>query len=187
MNSQPFLSLCEQCCLALSLLENTASRRNSAPISDVSECHRRASSLLADLHAELFRVFIPPFPRAAMGQLGESLHALMGAIFGAALVLPHTAAKQERVAVIEGLRRMAELLKTDIASLARLEKNKSFDPPDTYRFYAEGNKLRAAMALTIRHGEQSLTDRAANEALFTVARRIEDAHVSLLSLMLQSV
>jgi hypothetical protein len=187
MNIQPFLSLCEQCCLALSLLENTASRRHTALIPDVSECHRRASSILADLHAELFRVFIPPFPRAAMGELGESLHALMGSIFGAALVLPHTAAKQERTAVIEGLHRMAELLRTDVASLARLGKSKSYDPPDTYRFYAEGNKLRAALALTVWHGEQSLTDRAANEALFTVARRLEDAHSALLSLMLQSV
>lgn len=188
MNILPLLSLCKECTDCLSHLYAMAERGHASALSDVSECHRRACSTLADLHAELFRTFMTPLPRADMGRLGEALHDVTGAVFAAAQMAQRTvAALASRKDELQGLCRMGELLSQATATLPRFVKGKQPPAPDTYRFYAEQNKVRAAHAIVVLHAERSLTDRALDESLAQVARRLNDAYGALLSLMLQSV
>ena len=188
MNILPLLSLCKECTDCLSHLYAMAERGQASALSDVSECHRRASSALADLHAELFRAFMTPLPRADMGRLGEAFHDVTGAVFAAAQIaqraLTSLASRKEE---LQGLCRMGDLLSGAAATLPRFVKGKQPPAPDTYRFYAEQNKVRGAHTIDVLHAERSLADRALDEALAEVARRLNDAYGALLSLMLQSV
>lgn len=188
MNTQSLVSLGRECTAGLVLLSAIAARERPNALSEVSECHRRASSLLADLHTELFRVFLPPLSRADMGCLGEGLHRISDAVFAAAMIAQHTpAALQKRCEELEGLCRLAKLLEEGISTLPSLAQGKHPPPPDTYLFYAEQNKVRAAHAKSVLYMEHSLNDRALGTALADVAHRLDDAHRSLIVLMLESV
>ncbi len=188
MNIQPLLLLGKECSTCLTLLSATAERTRPDALSELSECHRRASSTLADLHAELFRAFIPPLSRADMGNLGEALHSVTGSIFAAALIAQRSpACLSQRKEELEGLCRMGHLLLESTNTLPHFVRGKQPPTPDTYRFYAEQNKVRAAHAIGVLHAERSLTERALSEGLADIAKRLDDAHRLLLALMLQSV
>ena len=188
MNLQPLFSLCRECVAALSLLSSMADRGHAETLSELSECQRRACSALADLHAELFRVFIPPLPRAEMGHLGETLRDVTGAVFAAApLIRRAPACLSQRKEELLGLCRMGDLLEEAISTLPRFARGKQPPAPDTFRFYAEQNKVRAIHNISVLHAERSLSDRALNERLCDVDHTLSRAYQSLLSLMLQSV
>jgi hypothetical protein len=189
MDIQSILNLANEAHTALTLLTEAAEHDSSCLITGISECNRRASSTLADLHARLFRVFMPPLPREGCARLAEAQHTLMGTVFAAALLFPaHTSSVGEhRREELRDLCRMSALLYEATATLPRFVRGKQPPPPDTFRFYAEQNKARAAHALCVLHDERSLFDRALNESLGEIGRALDWAWSALLTLMLQSV
>ena len=189
MDIQPLLDLAGESHTALTLLSQAALRDDPNLIAGISECNRRASSALADLHAQLFRVFMPPLSRADSAAFAQAQHALTGAVFAAALLFPSRTASvgEHRREELRCLCRMSTLLYEAAATLPRFARGKQPPAPDTFRFYAEQNKARAAHALNVLHGERSLFDRALNEGLDSVGQALACAWQRLLALMLQSV
>lgn len=189
MDIQSLLNLANEAHTALTLLTEAAEHDSYSLITGISECNRRASSTLADLHARLFRVFMPPLPREGCARFAEAQHTLTGAVFTAALLFPARTSSvgQHRREELRSLCRMSTLLYEATATLPRFSRGKQPPPPDTFRFYAEQNKTRAAHALCVLHDERSLYDRALNESLAEIARAQDRAWSALLTLMLQSV
>ena len=188
MNLQPLFSLCRECVDALSLLSSMADRGHAGALSELSECQRRACSTLADLHAELFFVFIPPLPRSEMGHLGETLRDVTGAVFAAASIVRHApSCLSQRKEELQGLCRMGGLIEEAVSTLPRFVRGKQPPAPDTFRFYAEQNKVRAIHGIRVLHAERTLLDRALNERLCDINDALSRAHQALLSLMLQSI
>jgi hypothetical protein len=188
MDIQPLLMLTNEAHTALALLLQATERGQGDCVTGISECNRRASSALADFHAQQFRAFVPPLPRAPAAAAAEALHSLVGAIFSAALLLPRSAdVGAHRREELRGLSRMSALLCETANMLPRFARGKQPPAPDTFRFYAEQNKVRASHALSVLHGERSLWDRAADESLGMLAHAMDEAHRALLVLMLESV
>lgn len=187
MPTDSLLHLTKECHHALELLAQAITKYTPDCVSKISECHRKSSSTLADLHAGLFSAFLPPLPRSHSAALGEAIYAVTDAIFRAALLLPLHAGNDSRAGELEALLGMSRRLCDTAATLPRYVKGKPPAPPDTYRFYAEQNKARASHALTVRHAERTLTERALDESLCVVAARLGEAHRALICLMLESV
>jgi hypothetical protein len=189
MNAQPLITLAEQAHTALSLMILTDGRHHTTHVSEISECNRRATSALADFHAEQFRVFLPPLPRAAAADLAEALHAYMSAVFSSTLLMQGRATppSDNRTAEYASLSRMSTLLLETVTSLARYAKGKHPPPPDTFRFYKELGLARAAHTREVMHSERSLHDRALNESLSGVSDALREAHRATLVLIMESV
>lgn len=186
MDAQPLITLAEEAHTALSLMILPDGR---AHVAEISECNRRATSVLADFHAESFKVFLPPLHRAAATSLAEALHAYLSAVFSAALLLQgHTMSPSEnRKAEYESLGRMSAQLVEAVTSLARYVRGKHPTPPDTFRFYKEAGLARALHAKEILHSERSLHDRATSESLAKITSALREAYRATLILMMESV
>ena len=189
MDIQSLLNLAGEARSALTLLTQAAEQEETAFVANISECNRRASSELADLHAQLFRVFMSPLSRADCAGLAEALHRLTGAVFAVALLFPSrsTSVGERRREELQSLCHMSILIYEAAATLPRFVRGKQPPAPDTFRFYAEQNKARAAHAMNVLHGERSLYDRALNEGLHDIEKALAEAYRALLVLMLQSV
>jgi hypothetical protein len=189
MNTHPLITLAEQADSALCLWLSTDGHGRADRISEISECNRRATSALADFHADQFRVFLPPLPRAAATDLAEALYACMDAVFCTALLtrgrLPSPS--ENRSAEYRSLSRMSRLLRETVTSLSHVARGKSPTPPDTFLFYKELGLSRAAHTVEVLHGERTLYDRALNESLGTLAHALLDAHRAALVLMMECV
>lgn len=187
MPVESLIHLTKTCHHALELLSRAMTRNTPDCVSKISECHRESSSTLADLHAHLFSAFLPPLPRSRSADFGEAVYAVTDAIFRAALLIPSHAGNESRASELEALLGMSRRLLDATATLPRYVKGKPPTPPDTYRFYAEQNKARAAHALTVHHAERTLCDRALDESLCVLASRLTEAHRALVCLMLESI
>ncbi len=187
MPADSLIRLTKQSHQALELLVQAMNERTADCISKISEYHRESTSTLADLHAHLFSVFLPSLPRSHSAAFGEAIYAVTDAVFRVSLLLPVHTANDRRANELEALLGMSKRLYDTAHTLPRYAKGKPPAPPDTYRFYAEQNKARAAHALTVRHAERTLTERALDESLCVLASRLREAHRSLICLMLESI
>lgn len=188
MTTPSLITLANEADTALTLLAEAFGQTSADSITGISECNRRATSALADFHAQQFRVFLPPLPRAAATNLAEALHALTGAIFCTALLLPRRPfANEHHRNELQGLSLMNRYLCEAVATLPRAAKGKTLPAPDTFRFYAELNKVRAAHALSLLHGERTLQDRAMGESMTEICRALREAWRAMLVLMMECV
>lgn len=185
MDAQSLITLAEEAHTALSLM--IASGRDH--ISAISECNRRAASTLADFHAEQFKVFLPPLPRATAADLAEALYAYLSAVFSASLLLQGRTSplSEQRAAEYASLGRMSRQLLDDVSLLTYCVKGKHPPTPDTFRFYKEWGLARAAHARESLYGERTLYDRALSESLSFVCATLREAHRATLVLLMESI
>lgn len=181
-------SLAAELCTALSLYTTALSEPCEHCISDISECNRRASSLAADTHARLFTLFCPPLPRASTALLCEKLHAAVAEVFGASMLpVPHSLPGARLSGELQSLCRMGELIRHEIDRLPVLMKGKNAPPPDTYAYYTELTRARAAHALFLSHGDRSHDERAVMDALAAVARTLGEVYAAVLFLLMEEL
>jgi hypothetical protein len=181
-------SLAGELCTALSLYATALREPCEHCISDVSECNRRASSLAADTHARLFTLFCPPLPRTSTALLCEKLHTAIAEVFGATMLpLPRSLPGARLSGELHSLCRMGELIRHEVDRLPVLVKGKKAPPPDTYAYYTELTRARAAHALFLSHGARSPEERAVMDALSAVTRSLGEVYAALLFLMMEEL
>lgn len=188
MDMDAYLMLAGEACDDLELLARALQRDCAGCITDISESHRRCTSAVADVTARLFSVFVPPLPRGGMAALAQELYGVVGAIFAASLLLPsgqHADSRWE--SEMSSLCRMAEQLRRAVQTLPQFARGKQPPSPDTYAFYAEENKLRAAHALRLMHGDRTLQGRGLSDAVGKIGQKVESAYGRCVQLMLESL
>ncbi len=181
-------SLAAELCEMLARYTTALTEPCGGCITDISECSRRCASLTADAHARLLAAFCPPLPRAPSVLLCERLHAAVGAVFGASMLLPPAWRPDARLSTeVQSLCRMGELLRRDVDALPRLINGKNITPPDTYAFHAELTRVRAAHALYLTHGAQSRNGYAVEIGLSDVTHALAEAYTAVLVLIAEAL
>lgn len=181
-------SLAGELCSALELYAALLTRPCEGCISDVSECNRRASSLAADTHALLFTLFCPPLARAPAAQLCEKLHAAVAAVFGAGMLSSREQRGNVRLGTeLQSLVRMGTLIRYEVDRLPDLIKGKKLSPPDTYAYYTELTRARAAHALFLSHGDRAPDERTVLDGLAAVTVALCDAYAAALCLLMENI
>jgi hypothetical protein len=181
-------SLAAELCNALSLYHAALTDKCAHCITDISECNRRASSLAADTHAQLFTLFCPPLARAPAAQVCEKLHAAIATIFGASMLFPHDRHPNVRFSTeLQSLCRIGLFIRREIDRLPELIKGKKLTPPDTYAYYTELTRARAAHALFLSHGERSTDERLILDGLAAVTAALGDAYAAMLCLLMENI
>ena len=181
-------SLAAELCTALSLYTTALCEPCDYCISDISECNRRASSLAADTHARLFTLFCPPLPRISTSQLCERLHVAIAEVFGAVMLpVPRSLPGVRLSGELQSLCRMGELIRHEIDRLPTLIKGKKASPPDTYAYYTELTRARAAHALFLSHGDRSAEERAVLDALSSVTCSLGEVYAAVLHLLMEEL
>lgn len=157
-------------------------------ITEISESHRRCTSLVADVTARLFSAFLTPLPRTDLGRLAERLYSCVGSVFSVSMLLPARGGKRTANGdEMASLCRMSELLADTVGQITEYTGRGHPAPPDPEAFYAELNKVRAAHALRLVHGDSSPHGTALENSLWEVACTLRAAYEATVCLMLESI
>ena len=181
-------SLAAELCSALSLYHTVLTEPCEGCITDISECNRRASSLAADTHAQLFTLFCPPLARAPAALVCERLHATIAVIFGASMLFSHDHHPNVRLATeVQSLCRIGSFIRREMDRLPELIKGKKLTPPDTYAYYTELTRARAAHALFLSHCDRSADERLILDGFADVTLALSDAYAATLCLLMENI
>lgn len=181
-------SLAAELCGALSLYSSLLTEQCEGCITDISECNRRASSLAADAHAYLFTEFCPPLARAPAALACERMHAVVASVFGASMLFSHERHPNVRLSTeVQSLGRIGGLIRREIDRLPHLIKGKKLTAPDTYAYYTELTRARAAHALFLSHGDRSSDERLMLDGLSAVTLALGDAYAAVICLLMENI